>query len=218
MLPTEPKLLIDGPRQASQTIVLAHGAGAGMDSEFMQAMAEGLAGYGLKVARFEFPYMIQRREVGTRRPPDREPALRESWLEVIELFESDSLIIGGKSMGGRIASLIADEARVSGLVCLGYPFHPSGKPDKLRTVHLKAIKTPTLIVQGERDALGNKEDVAGYTLSKKIQFHWLPDGDHSFKPRKISGQSQEGNWNDAIRMVAEFAQLLPAKKGGDHIP
>ena len=74
-------------------------------------------------------------------------------------------------------------------------------------MHLKAIKTPTLIVQGERDALGNKEDVAGYTLSKKIQFHWLSDGDHSFKPVKISGQSQEGNWNDAIRIVAEFARF-----------
>ena len=216
--PTKSKRLVDGSRQASQTIVLAHGAGAGMDSEFMQAMAEGLAGCGLKVVRFEFPYMIQRREAGTRRPPNREPVLRESWLEVIESLEADRLIIGGKSMGGRIASLIADEAEVAGLVCLGYPFHPSGKPDKLRIEHLKAIKTPTLIVQGERDALGDKEEVASYNLSNTIQFHWLPDGDHSFKPRKLSGRSQEDNRNDAIRMTAEFAQLLPMSRDGDHIP
>ena len=152
--------------------------------------------------------MIKRRETGTRRPPDREPILREAWLEVIESLDTDKLIIGGKSMGGRIASLIADEAEVAGLVCLGYPFHPSGKPDKLRIEHLKSIKTPTLIVQGERDPLGNKEDVAGYRLSKRIQVHWLPDGDHSFKPRKLSGRSQEDNWQDAIRIVAELAKNL----------
>jgi predicted alpha/beta-hydrolase family hydrolase len=206
--PTKPKLPIDDSRQTSHTIVLAHGAGAGMDSEFMQSMADGLAGCGLKVVLFEFPYMVQRRESDTRRPPNREPILRETWFQVIESLESDKLIIGGKSMGGRIASLIADETEVAGLVCLGYPFHPSGKPDKLRIEHLKAIKTPTLIVQGERDALGNKEEVSGYRLSKNIQFHWLPDGDHSFKPRKLSGRSQEDNSNDAIRITAEFAQSL----------
>jgi len=205
--PTKPKLLIDGHRQASQTVVLAHGAGAGMESEFMQAMADGLACHGLRVIRFEFPYMIRRREAQTRRPPDRESVLRDAWLEVIESLEVDRLIVGGKSMGGRIASLIADEAEVAGLVCLGYPFHPPGKPDKLRTEHLKTIRTPTLIVQGERDALGNKQDVAGYNLSNNVQFHWLPDGDHSFKPRKRSGRSQDDNWNDALRITAKFAQL-----------
>lgn len=110
-----------------------------MDSEFMRAMAEGLVGCGLRVVRFEFPYTVQCRETGKRRPPDREPILRETWLQVIESLESNKLIIGGKSMGGRIASMIADEAEVAGLVCLGYPFHPSGKPDKLRIEHLKAM-------------------------------------------------------------------------------
>ena len=214
--PTKPKLLIDGPRHASHTIVLAHGAGTGMDSEFMQAMAEGLTDYGLKVVRFEFPYMVKRRETGTRRRPDREPILRETWLEVIESLITNKLIIGGKSMGGRIASLIANESEAAGLVCLGYPFHPSGKPDKLRIEHLKAIKTPTLIVQGERDALGNKDEVARYKLSKNIQIYWLPDGDHSFKPRKLSGRALEDNWNDAIRITAKFAQHLPSQKDGDH--
>ena len=206
------ELLIDGPEHASHTLVLAHGADAGMDSEFMQAMAEGLADCGFKVVRFEFPYMIRRRETGTRRPPDRGPILHQTWLEVIEQLETDNLIIGGKSMGGRIASLVADEASVGGLICFGYPFHPSGKPDKLRVDHLEAIDTPTLIVQGERDALGNKDDVADYNLSSNIQIHWLPDGDHSFKPRKISGRSQQDNWNDAIRTAAGFAKSLPTKK------
>ena len=210
--PTKHKLLINGPRQASNTIVLAHGAGAGMDSEFMQAMAVGLADCGLKVVRFEFPYMIKRRETGTRRPPDRAPILRQTWLEVIDQLDTDNLIIGGKSMGGRIASLVADEAKVGGMICFGYPFHPSGKPDKLRVEHLEAIETPTLIVQGERDALGNNADVAGYNLSPNIQMHWLPDGDHSFKPRKISGLSQEDNWNAAIQTAAKFAKRLPTKK------
>jgi hypothetical protein len=211
-LPDNQNLMIDGPLHASHTVVLAHGAGAGMDSEFMQAMADGLADCGLKVVRFEFPYMIRRRETGTRRPPDRGPILQQTWLEVIEQLETDNLIIGGKSMGGRIASLVADEAKVGGLICFGYPFHPSGKPNKLRVEHLEAIETPTLIAQGERDALGNKEDVAGYNLSPNIQIHWLPDGDHSFKPRKISGHTQEQNWADAIRTAAEFAKSLPTTK------
>jgi predicted alpha/beta-hydrolase family hydrolase len=209
--PNKQKLLIDGPEHASHTVVLAHGAGAGMDSEFLQAMAEGLAENGLKVVRFEFPYMIQRRETGSRRPPDRGPILQQTWLEVIAQLKNDNLIIGGKSMGGRIASLVADEASVSGLICFGYPFHPSGKPDKLRVEHLEAIETPTLIVQGERDALGNKDDVADYNLSPNIKMHWLPDGDHSFKPRKISGRSQDENWSDAIRTAAEFVKSLPTK-------
>jgi hypothetical protein len=127
---------------------------------------------------------------------------------VVDSLNTDRVIIGGKSMGGRIASLIADEAEVAGLVCLGYPFHPAGKPDKLRVEHLKTVETPMLIVQGERDALGNKDDVASYDLSDNIQFHWLPDGDHSFKPRKLSGRSQTDNWNEAIHVTAEFAKQL----------
>jgi predicted alpha/beta-hydrolase family hydrolase len=109
-------------------------------------------------------------------------------------------------MGGRIASLIADDAEVAGLVCLGYPFHPSGKPDKLRVEHLQTVRTATLIVQGERDALGNREEVTGYRLSRNIQVHWLPDGDHSFKPRKSSRHTESDNWSAAIDVVAAFTQ------------
>ena len=136
-----PELLINEPQRDDRTIVLAHGAGAAMDTEFMDAFAVGLANLGLRVVRFEFPYMAARRISGKRRPPDREPILRDTWHRVVDSIGADRVVIGGKSMGGRIASLIADEAQVAGLVCLGYPFHPTGKPDKLRIEHLKAIET-----------------------------------------------------------------------------
>ena len=109
-------------------------------------------------------------------------------------------------MGGRIASLVADEAKVEGLVCLGYPFHPTGKPDKLRVEHLESIVTPTLILQGERDTLGNAEEVASYRLSRHVTVRWLPDGDHSFKPRKISGYTQEENWNEGVETIHAFIE------------
>src|SRR5262249_45991170 len=161
---------------AAATLVLAHGAGAGMDTAFMNAFAQGLANAGLRVVRFEFPYMHQRRAAGKGGPPDREPALGQAWLSVNRSLSAGEWFLGGKSMGGRMASLVADEAGVAGLVCLGYPFHPAGKPQQLRVAHLKTICTPTLIVQGERDTLGNKQEVAGYELSNRIQIHWLTDG------------------------------------------
>jgi predicted alpha/beta-hydrolase family hydrolase len=203
----KPELLVTGPRQGAQTIVLAHGAGAAMDSEFMNFFAERLAERGLRVVRFEFPYMAQRR-TGKKAPPDREPVLRKTWLQVIESIGAGHLVIGGKSMGGRIASLVADDAGVAGLVCLGYPFHPTGDPEKLRIEHLKTIGTPTLIVQGERDPFGHKEEVAGMPLSKKVRIHWLPDGDHSFKPRKSSGRTEEENWREGVETVANFLTTL----------
>jgi predicted alpha/beta-hydrolase family hydrolase len=203
---TAPNLLIDGPKQARTTVLLAHGAGAGMDTDFMNAFAQGLARRGLCVVRFEFPYMTARRDSGKGRPPDREPVLRETWHRVIEAVKAEHLIIGGKSMGGRIASLIADEAEVAGLVCLGYPFHPTGKPEQLRVEHLKSIRTPTLIVQGERDPFGSREEVSGYSLSKRIRIRWLTDGDHSFKPRKSSGRTQDENWAEGIDVVASFVE------------
>jgi uncharacterized protein len=199
-----PNLLIDGPRSAAKTIILAHGAGAAMDTDFMNVFAHGLAKHGLRVVRFEFPYMAARRDTGKRRPPDREPVLRETWLGVIESVKAKAVFIGGKSMGGRIASLVADEAGAAGLICLGYPFHPTDKPQQLRIEHLKTIKTPTLILQGERDPFGTREEVNGYKLSKHVRIHWLPDGDHSFKPRKLSGRTQEQNWAESIDAIAAF--------------
>jgi predicted alpha/beta-hydrolase family hydrolase len=201
---SNPDLLVKGPKKAKWTIALAHGAGAGMDTPFMNAFAAGLSKHGYRVARFEFPYMAGYRKTGKKSPPDREPVLRETWLKVVDMLGKDHLVIGGKSMGGRIASLIADEAGVAGLVCLGYPFHPTGKPEKLRIEHLKTIATRTLICQGTRDPFGGKTEVADYPLSSAIHMHWLEDGDHSFKPRKSSGRTQEQNWQEAIGAIAAF--------------
>ena len=176
--------LFDGPEDAPR-IVLAHGAGAPMDSASLQALATGLAAEGLRVARFEFPYMRARRTEGRQRPPDREPVLLDTWREAIkemsELGGAGPLVIGGKSMGGRMASRIADEVGARGLVCLGYPFHPPGKPERLRTAHLADLRTPTLVVQGTRDPFGTREEVAGYRLSKAIRVEWIEKGAHSLK-------------------------------------
>ena len=184
-----------------------------MDSPFMVAMAEGLAAQGHRVARFEFPYMAERRETGKKRPPNPQRILLETWNAVIDELGPDGLIIGGKSMGGRMASIVArmreDEgAQVKGCVCLGYPFHPPGKPEKLRTEHLADLQTPTLICQGERDTFGTKDEVPGYSLSDAIQVTWLPDGDHGFKPRKASGYTEEQNWQRAIAAITQFAKEL----------
>jgi predicted alpha/beta-hydrolase family hydrolase len=202
-----PEFIFDGPARAACTIALAHGAGAPMDSEFMNVFAQSLAERKFRVARFEFPYMADRRR-GRSRPPDREPTLRKTWLDVIASLKAKRLVVGGKSMGGRIASLVADEAGVAGLVCLGYPFHPVGQPDRLRVEHLKELQTPTLIVQGERDPFGTPSEVARYQLSRQIKLHWLPDGDHSFKPRKSSGHTQDENWRAGIAAVADFVESL----------
>lgn len=199
-----PELLESGPRDAAKVLVLAHGAGAPMDSLFMNAIAEGLAAHGVRVLRFEFPYMAARRH-GKGGPPDREPILRATWAAVVAaLGGGEQLYIGGKSMGGRIASLVADELRVRGLVCLGYPFHPPGQLEKLRTAHLATLLTPTLIVQGERDPFGTRQEVEGYSLSPAIEVHFLGDGDHSFEPRKRSGRSTEENWQEAVERIAGF--------------
>jgi len=203
----------DGPKNAPLTVVLAHGAGAPMDSPFMEAIAAGLAGHGLRVARFEFPYMTKRRSDGKRRPPDRAPVLLEYWRAVIDELGRERLIVGGKSMGGRMASMAAAEleaegAPVRGVACLGYPFHPPGKPERLRVAHLQTIETPTLILQGERDTFGGRSEVDEYDLSQSVRLHWLPDGDHSLKPRKASGRSEIENLNEAANALAEFARAL----------
>ena len=116
---------------------------------------------------------------------------------------------------GSLATLLAAEAdapeiaaQIQAVVCLAYPFHPAGKPDRPRTAHLADLATPTLIVQGDRDALGNRDEVAGYTLSRKIQLHWCPDGNHDLTPSKRSGFTQEGNWEGAMDAVAEFLRRL----------
>jgi len=192
---------------ASATLILAHGAGAPMDSAWMNDMAARLAAQGINVVRFEFPYMAQRRIDGGKRPPNPAPKLLECWREVYALVRrhvTGPLAIGGKSMGGRMASLLADELGADALVCLGYPFYAVGKPEKPRVEHLAGLKTPTLIVQGERDALGNHEAVEGYELSPNIEVFWLVAGDHDLKPLKASGFTHDQHLQAAAEKVAAF--------------
>jgi predicted alpha/beta-hydrolase family hydrolase len=203
----EPSFLFDGPEESSLTLVLAHGAGAPADSPFMATMARGVAARGFRVARFEFPYMRARREEGKRKGPNPAPVLMACWKRAVEaLGGGERLVVGGKSMGGRIASMVADEVGARGLVCLGYPFHPPGQPERLRTTHLATLRTPALIVQGTRDPFGVPDEVAAYDLSPGIEILWLPDGDHSFKPRAASGRTEKDNLAMAIDAVAGFLE------------
>lgn len=198
---------IRGDQGRSCSLILAHGAGAPMDSAFMDEIAQRLAGLGIGVIRFEFPYMAERRINGGKRPPNPQKVLLECWREVygqVRPLVTGTLAVGGKSMGGRMASLLADELEVDALVCLGYPFYAVGKPEKPRVEHLAELKTPTLIVQGERDALGNREAVEGYALSPAIEVNWLVAGDHDLKPLKASGFSHEQHLQAAAEKVAGF--------------
>ena len=187
------------------TLILAHGAGAPMDSQWMSEMAERLAVRGVNVLRFEFPYMAQRRLDGGKRPPNPQAKLLECWREVfteVRRHVAGPIAIGGKSMGGRMASLVVDELGADALVCLGYPFYASGKPEKPRVAHLAELKTPTLIVQGARDALGNRETVQGYTLAPSIDVMWLAAGDHDLKPLKASGYTHAHHLDAAADRIA----------------
>ncbi|WP_445937791.1 alpha/beta family hydrolase [Pseudomonas sp.] len=200
--------LWDGPLgETHATLILAHGAGAPMDSEFMQNMAQSLAACGVAVLRFEFAYMAARRLDGKKRPPSPQAKLLEQWREVYNQVRQQvagPLAIGGKSMGGRMASLLADELGADALVCLGYPFYAVGKPEKPRVAHLAELRTPTLIIQGERDALGDRQAVAGYALAESIKLHWLTAGDHDLKPLKSSGFTHQQHMQAAADAIAQF--------------
>ena len=202
--------LFDGPEDARVTIMLAHGAGAPMDSASMNAATKALAAAGFRVARFEFGYMAARR-TGTRKPPPKAETVIPEYVAAIDDLgpTNGPLIIGGKSMGGRVASMVADAefeaGRIAGLLCLGYPFHPPGKPTQLRTRHLIGLTTPALICQGTRDEFGVPDEVATYGLSPRIEVKWLEDGDHDLKPRKaISGFSAADHLKTVADSVTEW--------------
>jgi predicted alpha/beta-hydrolase family hydrolase len=213
-MPTADGRLVNEPTGSPPAVVLlAHGAGAPMDSPFMDAMAGGLSACGWRVVRFEFPYMAGRRHGGPRRAPDRLPRLERAFCDQLQreaLAHSPGLplFIGGKSMGGRVASLVADRLAAShdlrGCLCLGYPFHPPGKPEALRTEHLQSQRTPTLILQGERDAFGRRAEVEGYGLAASVELSWIPSGDHSFKPTRSSGLGEAEAWGLAVQAADAF--------------
>jgi uncharacterized protein len=192
-------------RGARASVVLAHGAGAGMRSEFMEVMATALAGGGLDVWRFEFLYMAN-----GRRSPDRAQVLEETWRHVMDGVRGKSdlpLFVGGKSMGGRIASqVVAAGADADGLVFLGYPLHPPGKPERLRAEHLAAIRSPMMFVEGARDPfcpLDTLEEVLS-GIKAKTEIVVIPDGDHSYKVRKSSGRSTAEAWDEVSGAVRDW--------------
>lgn len=205
-----PDILFDGDAQGRATVLLAHGAGAAMDTPFMNTIAQGVAAQGFRVVRFEFAYMAARRSGGSKRPPPKMPVLEAEYRAAIDVLTcTGPLVIGGKSMGGRVASLIADDlfasGRIGGLLCLGYPFHPPSKPESLRTAHLATLRTPTLICHGTRDPFGTREEVETYDLSDAITLHWLDDGDHDFKPRKkVTGKSHADHLADTCTAIAHW--------------
>lgn len=203
--------IVEGPENGP-LFIFAHGAGAGMEHDFMSAVANGLAEQGIRVVRFNFPYMVKRAEDGKKRPPDRAPKLLEAYEKVIAHFTSQPVVIGGKSMGGRMSSLLAENELVAGIACLGYPFHPPGKPEKYKGEHLATLDKPTLILQGERDTFGKKEEFEHFALSEQVRVAFIPDGDHSFKPRKRSGYTEEGNITLAVEHLTRFIKEFDREK------
>jgi predicted alpha/beta-hydrolase family hydrolase len=210
------EFLDTGPADASWTLMLAHGAGAGMDSPMLEQMTQAISAQGIRVLRFEFGYMAARRTSGKRRPPPKAEKLADEYRAAVaaarERGIAGRLAIGGKSMGGRVASFVAEEfwrdGKAGALVCLGYPFHPPGMPEQTRTAHLQDLACPTLIVQGIRDPFGNREEVAEYLLAQAIAVTWIADGDHDFGPRGASGFTRKGNMATAAQAVGQFLSSI----------
>lgn len=224
---SEISLLLNTVDNAKAQVIFAHGAGANMSHEFMSEISLQLNKSGINVLRFNFPFMDKRALTGKKYPPDRMPKLLICYEKVIEhvvghllvhKINSDlPLFIGGKSMGSRVAAtLVTDSAllkantlnKISGVFCLGYPFHPTKKPEKLRLEPLVEARKPVLIVQGERDTLGSKTEIINYQLAKHCQCVFLEDGDHSFKPRVKSGFTYQAHMNKAVEEITQFIDQL----------
>jgi predicted alpha/beta-hydrolase family hydrolase len=200
----------NGSESAFSVLVLAHGAGADMNHEFMAYFAEQLGSDDLAVARFNFRYI----DAG-KRAPDKQPVLESTYNDVVQGIVDDRspqrLFIGGKSMGGRIGShIVASGTQANGLVYLGYPLHPPGRPERIRDVHLGDIKAPQLFVEGTRDPfcpLDTLREVIG-KRKLKADVVVIDDGDHSLKVRKSSGRSTRQAWDEAISSVAAWIRNI----------
>ncbi|MTI11485.1 alpha/beta hydrolase [Rhodospirillaceae bacterium RKSG073] len=215
----------DDPQQAElDTFLFAHGAGAPMDSEYMENIAHLLSHEGLRVVRFEFPYMRQRREDGKKRPPNRENICLETWQQAVEDWQATgNIFIAGKSMGGRMASILAAKNSefnlpIKAVFCLGYPFHAPGKTDKWKTDHFTNIKLPTFILQGDRDPFGKSEEISQLQIDNPhwpnrdedgpISITWIPDGDHDFKPRVKSGYTHDENLSSVTKKISTYIRKI----------
>lgn len=202
------------PKQTQSLFLFAHGAGAGKDSEFMVSITNHIESKEILVKRFNFPYMSMMIEQGKRRPPDRMPKLITFFKQQVDEVISDpgyskyAIFIGGKSMGGRVASLLTDSLQnyqqLKGVICLGFPFHPPRSPQKFRGEHLADMVIPTLILQGERDPFGNQQEVSGIQFSPKVSLEFIFDGDHAFQPRKRSGGSYQKNLAHSSKLIKSF--------------
>lgn len=196
----------DGAGDAPTLIVLAHGAGAGMTSDYMQHFARGLATGGAAVCRFSFLYS----EAG-KRAPDRQPVLEDTYRAVLDFLRAEHapqrLFVGGKSMGGRIASHIAATGTpVDGLLFLGYPLHPPGRPDRIRDAHLAEVEAPMLFVEGTRDPFCPLETLEEVIRARSLNADMvvIEDGDHSLKVKKSSGRSTREAWDEAIAAISRW--------------
>lgn len=202
--------------EATATLLLAHGAGAPMDSAFMEKLAAALAVQGIAVARFEFTYMAGRRTGGPRKPPPRADKLIGEFQTALQDLMSETegpLLVGGKSMGGRVAAMLAGggslPGRVKGVCCFGYPFHPTGKPDAdWRLAPLEEAKRPVQILQGDRDPFGTKAELDEIALPAHVAISYLEDGNHDFGPRGKSPATLDGNISNAAAATAAFASKL----------
>lgn len=200
--------------QGQPILLLAHGAGAPADTPFLAELATAIAGHTIQVVRFEFAYMQRRRLDGRKRPPGAMPGLLDEFRAELEslLAATDPqrpVFVGGKSMGGRVASLLVAEPslpdRVAGAIGFGYPFHPPGKPDSWRTDHFDRLQCPLCIVQGSRDPFGKPDEVARQSFTRdRVAIHWLAGGDHDFRPPKRQPESQSGLIGQAAAIAASF--------------
>ncbi|MCX4030015.1 dienelactone hydrolase family protein [Endozoicomonas sp. SM1973] len=192
---------------------LAHGAGAGMQSEFMETLAAALQAHAVFVVRFEFPYMQKMTDDGKRRPPDRADRLVAHWQTVVaEITQHPKLLqlpcfLAGKSMGGRMAMMAVNQIKQAvAAIGFGYPFYGRGKNQQPRVEPLLGLEKPAVLIQGTRDPMGTAQQVAELPHFAKVQLAWLEDGDHDFKPRKASGFTQAQHIATAAKLTRYFIQ------------
>jgi hypothetical protein len=214
------EVLTRGPANAPVGLIFAHGAGAPMTSPFLEALSTHIAGRGIAISRFEFAYMCVRRQ-GKRRPPPKAELLIGEFIDAVEQIRTSQakqrpLVIGGKSMGGRVASMVAEdlynEGKIAGLAVAGYPFHPPGRPQTPRVAHLAAMTCPGLIVQGDRDPFGRPEEISGYALPNPLSVTFVPGGDHDMRTPRGHYPSSKQALMIAAEAIAEFCLAVAKRK------
>jgi predicted alpha/beta-hydrolase family hydrolase len=205
-----------GPKRgADRAVLLAHGAGADMHAAALTTVADALAAAKVPSLRFNFPY-----KAAGRRSPDRPPVLEASVRDAIKELTArtklgvDRLVLGGRSMGGRICSMVAATDGALALALLGYPLHPPGKPDALRVDHFPRLRMPVLFASGTRDPFGTPDELRAHAkaIKGRVSFHWVDTGDHGFKPLKASGLTTQGALDAVAEAVVSFVTKLPALK------